>query len=309
MATPFLSNRDLTTHLQTRRLEQVVENRTAYTLEQSELCIYETMNQAYEVGLRFEIPILAGMITGKKWMHVDDRPVFEFLPGQSLILSPGKTCYIDFPEATFETPTQCLTLGIDPERVARLCETLNRKIPLTDSPGGWNYSGEGFHFTNDLMINQLMRRLIFIFTEDNTAKDFFANLVLQELLVRLMQTQARHILLEHPRQQAHSNRMAHVADFIQKNLQNPLTVLDLSRQAFMSEPHFFRCFKQQFGLSPIEFINEQRIKAARMMLQARDVSVTEVSQACGFNNLNYFLKMFKRATGMTPGEFRRSVLG
>lgn len=304
----MLSNSDLSSHLQTRRLEQVVENRTAYTLEKSELCIYETLNPAYEIGLNFQIPVLASMITGKKLMHVDERPVFEFLPGQSLVLSPGKTCYIDFPEASFKTPTQCLTLGIEPEKVAELCERLNRKIPMADiDGGGWEYNGEGFHFTNDQMITQLLRRLIAIFTENNEAKDFFAHLVIQELLVRLMQTKARHILLEDPRQQAQSNRMAHVADFVRKNLQNPLTVQDLSRQAFMSEPHFFRCFKQQFGISPLEYVLEQRIKSARIMLQASDVSVTEISLACGFNNLNYFLKTFKRMTGLTPGEFRKSL--
>jgi AraC-like DNA-binding protein len=99
-----------------------------------------------------------------------------------------------------------------------------------------------------------------------------------------------------------------VADYIQKHLQENISVKALSREAYMSEPHFFRCFKQQFGISPIDYINEQRIRVAKMMLQAADYSITEISFASGFNNLNYFLKMFKRHTGLTPAQYRKSLL-
>ena len=300
---------DIENHLQTRRLEQVVENRTAYTLDQAELSIYETYGTAYNVGLQFNIPVLASMISGKKIMRIDSKPCFEFLPGQSVILSPSQTCFIDFPEASALTPAECLTLAISPDKIAGFCDRLNEKFPLTDVSKGWNYNGDGNQFANDLMINQLLNRLILICTENNPAKDFFANLVLQELVVRLMQTQARHVFLDSHKSHTTSNRFAHVVDYVQKHLQDNITIKALSRQAYMSEPHFFRCFKQQFGVTPVDYINEQRIKAAKMMLHAADRSVTEISFSCGFNNLNYFLKMFKRHTGLTPVQYRKSLLG
>ncbi|MEP7317770.1 MAG: AraC family transcriptional regulator [Panacibacter sp.] len=299
---------DIHKHLQTRKLEQVVENRTAYILDQAELSIYETHDTAYKVALQFDIPVLAGMIQGKKIMHINENPSFEFLPGQSVVLTPKQTCYIDFPEASPVTPTECLTLAISPDKIAKFCDQLNEKFALTDSAAGWNYTGDGNHFVNDRMINQLLNRLILICTENNSAKDFFANLVLQELVVRLMQTQAKHTLLGNYQKHSTSNRFAHVVEYIQKNLQENITIKTLSREAYMSEPHFFRCFKQQFGLSPVDYINEQRIKSARMMLLAADRPVTEISFSCGFNNLNYFLKMFKRHTGLTPAQYRKSQL-
>jgi len=72
----------------------------------------------------------------------------------------------------------------------------------------------------------------------------------------------------------------------------------------LSEPHFFRCFKHEFGVTPVEFILELRIRAARTMLQTTDESIKEISFSCGFNNLNFFLKMFKRYTGLTPTQYR-----
>lgn len=299
---------NINTHLQQRTLQQVVENRTAYTLEHSELCIYETRDKAMDVGLRFDIPVLASMISGKKIMRIDNKPEFEFLPGQSVVLPPKKTCYIDFPEATDTTPTECLTLAIAPEKIAAFREKLNEKYTLPDACQQWTYNSDGNHFVNDIMINQLLNRLIFICTENNAAKDFFANLVLQELVVRLMQSNQKHTLLDNHKTFTSGNRFAHVVEYIQQHLQENISVKTLSRQAYMSEPHFFRCFKQQFGMSPVEFVNEQRIKAAKMMLRAADISITEISFACGFNNINYFLRMFKRHTGITPAQYRKSML-
>ncbi|HRI19423.1 MAG TPA: AraC family transcriptional regulator [Panacibacter sp.] len=132
--------------------------------------------------------------------------------------------------------------------------------------------------------------------------------VKSEQVVRLMQTQAKHTLLVNNRKYSTHNRFSHVVDYIQKNLQENNTIKILSREAYMSEPHFYRCFKQQFGVSPVDYINEQRIKSARMMLLAADRSVTEIGFSCGFNNLNYFLKMFKRHTGLTPAQYRKSQL-
>jgi AraC family transcriptional regulator len=295
-------------HLQIRKLEQVVENRTAYTLDQAELSIYETHETIRDVAFQFNVPVLASMIRGKKIIHIDNKPSFEFLAGESMILTPGQTCYIDFPEASSQAPVECLKLSISPEKIAGFCNKLNEKYPLIDSLNGWSYNADGNRFVNDVMITQLLNRLVLICTENNEAKDFFANLVLQELVVRLMQTQSKHLLLDNHRKHSTSNRFAHVADYIQKHLQENISVKTLSREAFMSEPHFFRCFKQQFGVSPVDYINEQRIRVAKMMLQAADYSITEISFASGFNNLNYFLKMFKRHTGLTPAQFRKSLL-
>jgi len=57
---------DITRHLQSRKLEQVVENRTAYTIDTAELNIYETHQYAEKVELTFNSPVLASMIRGKK---------------------------------------------------------------------------------------------------------------------------------------------------------------------------------------------------------------------------------------------------
>lgn len=297
-------NLDISTHLASRKLEEMVENRTAYALEMAELNIYETHATASNVELTFSNPVLASMIHGKKVMHLDGTPSFDFYPGESVIVPAHSGMRIDFPEATEHNPTQCLALALSQERVLHLTDQLNERYPLIDSPKGWQFTPDNLYFTNDEAINQLLNRLIFVCAEGNAARDVFAGLILQELTIRLMQTKARRILLNDASAFANQNRLAHAVQYLREHLQDNLSVATLAEKACMSEPHFYRCFKQQFGFSPVEFINRERIHHATQLLTNTELNVTEIAFECGFNHANYFLKVFRRQLGVTPTQFR-----
>jgi AraC-like DNA-binding protein len=299
---------DISQHLHTRKLVDIVENRTAYTLDTAELNIYETHQAAEKVELTFDSPLLASMITGKKVMHLAGTPSFDFWPGESVIVPSNQTMIIDFPEATRETPTQCLALAIAPTKIKGIVDTLNEKSPLVDTPQGWQFANDNFYFTNETAVNQLLDRLIFIFTENNAAKDFFANLVLQELIIRLMQTKARKILSADLNALSHNNRLAYAAKFVQDNIHKNLTVKELANHACMSEPNFFKVFKHQYGITPVEYINQQRIHLATKLLHNTQYPISDICFACGYNNLNYFLKVFKKAMGTTPMTYRKNLI-
>lgn len=299
---------DITTHLQSRKLELVVENRTAYTLDNAELNIYETHQAAQNVELTFSNPVLASMIRGKKVMHLTNSPSFDFFPGESVIVPAHQTMRIDFPEANSNNPTQCLALAISPTKIRTIVETLNEHSPLVDNNEGWQFANDNFYFTNEAAIHQLIGRLIYLFTENNAAKDYFANLVLQELIVRLMQTKARMVLSTNLQQLANTNRLAYAIKYVQENIHRNLTIKDLADKACMSEPNFFRCFKQQYGITPVEYINQQRIQLAMKLLYNTSYSVSDICFACGYNNLNYFQKVFKKAAGDTPANYRKKIV-
>ncbi|QIP15624.1 AraC family transcriptional regulator [Spirosoma aureum] len=298
---------DISRHLQSRRLEQEVENRTAYTIDTAELNIYETQHIAEKVELTFSSPVLASMIRGKKVMHLPGTPSFDFLPGESVIVPGQETMRIDFPEAQRLNPTQCLALAIDPGKVKQVTDLLNDRAPLIDNSNGWQFGQANFFLTNDGPIHQLIARLIYIFTENNKAKEVFANLVLQELVVRLMQTQARTLLLSAETNVANVNRLAHIAQYINKNLSRNLPIKELADEACMSEPNFYRTFRQTFGMTPVDFINQQRIALASKLLRTTNRYLADISIDCGFNNLTYFMKLFRREVGMSPAQYRKQV--
>jgi AraC-like DNA-binding protein len=72
----------------------------------------------------------------------------------------------------------------------------------------------------------------------------------------------------------------------------------------MSQPNFFRCFKSEFGISAVDFINNERIKKALTLLKDLRKPISSVYTECGFNNISYFNKVFKKLTHLTPTEYR-----
>jgi AraC-like DNA-binding protein len=291
-------------HYERRRLETHVENRTAYTLQHAELNVYETHRHAEMVELAFGSPVLASMLRGKKVMHLRDNS-FDFYPGESVVLPAGEIMRIDFPEARLDNPTQCLALTLDNDKISNVVNYLNETAPKADENRQWRFTDYNFHFTNDIAVNQIIGRMIFLFTENHPSKDLFADFMLKELIIRLMQTEARHLLIDSPGfVNTQESRLAFVIQFIRDHLHDPLSIDQLSRKACMSQTHFFRCFKNELGLSPVDFINNERINLAKALLRNPAKSINDVCYGSGFNNISYFNKVFKRATGKTPSEYR-----
>ena len=293
----------LSNHLATRRLEEMVENRTAYSSDEAELNVYETHLQAEKVSLTFDAPVIASMIEGKKIMHLPKLEPFEFLPGESVVVPGGQTMVIDFPEADMETPTRCLALAINPEKIK---QTVNQFNQLTDTgdTDKWEVDDANFHLLHDQPMQMLIDRLIRVYTEGHPSRDVFVNFMLQELIIRLLQSKARNLLLREQAGPGHE-RLRHVTAYIAQHLQDDLTVDDLSEQACMSKPHFFRCFKNTFGITPVEYINARRIELARELLATTNRSLTDICYQIGFNNTSYFSRLFKRYERLSPSAYRK----
>lgn len=301
------ASHQLTQHYAGRKLENMVENRTAYTLECAELNIYETHQYAEKVELQFSDPVLASMLTGKKVMHLRGNHVFDFYPGESVILPGDEPMRIDFPDATPNAPTQCLALAISSERINKLVDQLNDTQPKADSDE-WRFTDYNFHFTNDIAINQIIGRMIFLFTENHPSKDLFADFMMRELVIRLMQTQARRLLIDQASANEDDNRLAFIVNYIRRNLHEALSIEQLSREACMSQSHFFRCFKNEFGFSPVDFINNERIRFAANVLKNPRKSVTDACFESGFNNISYFSRLFKRHTQLSPKQYQQKFV-
>ena len=289
-----------------RRLENLVENRTTYTLESAELNVYETHHYAEEVVLQFNQPVFASMIEGKKIMHLRDQSPFDFLPGESIMMPADEIMKIDFPEARMNNPTRCLAMTISPDKIRQIVGDMNYMLPKL---GEWKLGDSNYAFTNDAAIAQIIHRLIFLFAENHESKDLFVDMMLKELIIRVMQSENRNSLEKDSCSSSTSHRLAAVIEYIKGHLTEQLNVSDLSKVACMSESNFFRVFKNELGITPVDYINEVKIKKAATMLRDNSVQVKEVYLACGFNNVSYFNRMFKKVMHQTPTAYRRQFKG
>jgi len=72
----------------------------------------------------------------------------------------------------------------------------------------------------------------------------------------------------------------------------------------MSKAHFTRMFKRTTGLPPVQFMLGLRIDRAKELLDFTDKSIGEIAEASGFPNQNYFARIFKKAMGISPSQYR-----
>lgn len=292
--------------LQNRRLETLVENQTSYTLESAEMHVFETHEQAQRVLLEFNQPVLASMLEGKKVMHLQEMQSFDFLPGESLILPSGEPMCIDFPEAEMHNPTRCLAMTISEDKIREIILYLNENMPKAEEEE-WRFTDYNFHFTNNIAIHQIIHRLLFLFAENHPSKDLFADFMLRELVIRILQTEREKIYSEQAMTLSSSNRLAYIIQHIRQNLDQPLTIEELSGKLYMSESNFHRVFKNELGISPVDFINNERIKLATSLLHDPNCKIKDIYMRCGFNSLSYFIRTFKRKQQVSPKEFQLNV--
>lgn len=93
--------------------------------------------------------------------------------------------------------------------------------------------------------------------------------------------------------------------YIRENLSHKLTTKELARASGISEYYFIREFKRITHYTPVTYINIVRCDTARKMLYEGNKNVGEIANLCGFDNMPYFTKTFKKYTGMLPSDVKR----
>src|SRR5262245_24840583 len=98
-----------------------------------------------------------------------------------------------------------------------------------------------------------------------------------------------------------------VSTYIDEHLADQIPLAALAELAHLSPFHFCRAFKQSFGMPPHRYHTSRRIERAKAMLAERGTSVTEIGSALGFCETSSFCSAFRKATGLTPREYRHNV--
>lgn len=292
---PHLSNE--------KSLKTLVENRTVYSLNNCELNIFETYESSMLVPLKFNDLVVTSMLRGKKIMHLFDDPEFIYLPGETVVIPSNVEMKIDFPEATSSNPTQCLALAIDQAKIIDTLHFLNERYPKEGSGQTWQLDHHNYFFYNNIELATTINKLIKECMSTSITKDVLADLALKELLIRIIQAQtAKSIddgLFTDPK-----NPIIQVVEYIKLNLKENISLKTLSEKACMSTTSFYRFFKKELGMSPIEFVLNEKLKCAKKLLKNPTIQINEVCYMSGFEDCNYFIRLFKKYEGITPKQYQ-----
>lgn len=286
-----------------KSLKTLVENRTVYSLNHCELNLFETYETSKLVPLKFNDLVVTSMLRGKKVMHLFDDPSFEYLPGETVIIPSKVEMKIDFPEASMQNPTQCLALAIEQTKISDTLQFLNERYPKEGNSQFWHLDYQNYFFYNNVELATTINKLIKECMSTSITKDALADLTLQELLIRIIQTQTARTM-DDGLFADQKNPITHVVEFIRMNLRENISMKNLSEKAGMSTTSFYRFFRRELGMSPIEFVLNEKIKCAKKLLKNPTIQINEVCYLSGFEDSNYFIRLFKKYEGITPKQYQ-----
>lgn len=104
-------------------------------------------------------------------------------------------------------------------------------------------------------------------------------------------------------------RLLRAVDYIEENYTENITVDQLAEVCQMSTSRFFPCFKKAMGVTPVDYMNHVRVRMAIIaLMHSEDFSIESISEKAGFESAAYFRRVFKRITGKTPREYRKTAM-
>ncbi len=103
----------------------------------------------------------------------------------------------------------------------------------------------------------------------------------------------------------YEDRIQDVCHYICNYYNEPITLGQMAKIAYMSPTYFSKKFKRVTGFGFKEYLNNIRIKMATDMLIETQYSITEIASYCGYHDSNYFGDVFKKLVGVSPNKYRR----
>lgn len=142
--------------------------------------------------------------------------------------------------------------------------------------------------------------------EEFSSKEKCYQSIIRAYLIELIIKIFREIEKEHPAfTQSHRELVEKAINYMKENYKSHISLDDIVSGMFLSKNYFRQIFKKTTGISISSYIQELRISEACRLLEATDFTSAKIAEKSGFNDMKFFYSTFKKATGMTPSDYRR----
>jgi AraC family transcriptional regulator len=201
-------------------------------------------------------------------------------------------------DLTADAPEECIIVEIDPLIVSRLTvRDLFKNSCLVPHI-------HGRYRAIELLVGAMEEEIV----NGCTSGPLFAESISLALISYIGNHFSAHEnSLTSPRQELSSARIRLIQDYIMSNMDQSFSLENLAVLANLSAQHLCFSFKKSMGITPYQFVLRCRIERAKQLLHEKDVSIAETALAVGFSSQSHFSDRFRRLTGLTPGEYRRTL--
>ena len=189
-------------------------------------------------------------------------------------------------------PLEYIVLGIEGVELAS-SEHSNGRFSMLD------------HFES-VEISGCLRNILREMELKSTGYEDVCQAYMEILIIRLMRSTALSVPAQ-PQQISANRQCAAVKRYIDQHFKETLTLDQLAEEAHMNKFYLSHAFKQEFGVSPINYLISCRIEESKYLLAETDLSISQIAQLLNFSSPSYFSQVFRRTQGVSPVEFRQST--
>ncbi|NSW91845.1 MAG: AraC family transcriptional regulator [Firmicutes bacterium] len=171
----------------------------------------------------------------------------------------------------------------------------------------------GIIFKNKIEKNETVanciNRIFKEFDEKNIGYELSIKASIYNLIVLLLRHYVDDLLTvkEYQARIKNLKKFNRIFEYIDFNYKEDISTQEISEMANMSIYHFCRTFKNITGRTFIEYINQVRLDKAAALLKDTDMNITDIAMSVGYNDANYFSRLFKRYYKVSPKEFRNTT--
>ena len=117
---------------------------------------------------------------------------------------------------------------------------------------------------------------------------------------------AKYVMLENLIELKTNENLDRVKKYISENLDKELSVKTICKNSNVSKSVLYKLFSTSLGCTVSEYVNRQRIESAKRLLSQTDMTIEDVSKKCGYTSSDYFGRVFKRLTNVSPQQYRKN---
>ena len=155
-------------------------------------------------------------------------------------------------------------------------------------------------------ISNIMERIVDEKKEDNYSKDLMMEILTVELMITLSRAMKKEWEANLQVRTGKARELVILAkDYIDSNYESGITVANAASYVFLSQGYFTRAFRDEFGVSPMNYLMKKRIDKACELLENPEIKVSGIAIQAGFSSPQRFNVAFRKQMGKTPLEYRK----
>ena len=242
-------------------------------------------------GQKFEYPSGRGYY-GLVYV-LGGRAEYRFFTGERVTITEGDVLFLApdaaysiVPEKAFEHYTVNFSIHAETSRLG----SLDKRFVL-------------LHESNTAQLKQIFSHLVGVWSSKKASFEMQSVGSLYELLSLF------YLDYTNSNSPAAYQRLLPAKEYVEQYFYQPVSLDDLARLSCMSVTNFRREWKKLYSETPLQYRDTIRLYYAKEYLISGYYTVSEIAQKCGFEDVSYFVRFFKKQTGITPGEYKKQTIG